>query len=168
MHASLRNTFATILPALQAEYPSQSPAPPETSWRHVDHLKLGSLTLPLLELLEADDRLRKRLYVVGPPSLDQSPGHGQSPGDWNIADLALFGVLHAYATPLLRDGSWATLPNLLRWYRRVSAELHAHGVLETRPDLPSVCDAASERLGGASFSLAGSYVKADDTPRHKV
>eukprot|EP00045_Choanoeca_perplexa_P011756 m.125742 g.125742 ORF g.125742 m.125742 type:complete len:573 (-) comp15759_c0_seq4:2105-3823(-) len=168
---NLTNTFAAIFPALQAEYPPQAAlqSPTETNWRQVDHLKLGRMTLPLLELLEADDRLRKRQYVIGAPTANRS--HGQrdqtlETGDWSLADVALFAVVHLYSDAMLEDGSWTSLPNLCRWYQRMGVKLCTEGVIARAPDLAIACTARS-RLSDASFTLAGSYIKTEDAALHK-
>eukprot|EP00730_Choanoeca_flexa_P014912 TRINITY_DN6695_c0_g1_i1.p1 TRINITY_DN6695_c0_g1~~TRINITY_DN6695_c0_g1_i1.p1 ORF type:complete len:562 (+),score=103.04 TRINITY_DN6695_c0_g1_i1:144-1829(+) len=158
-----------LLPSLQSEYtctPASHPRSCEQSqpaaasaWRQVQHAKLGTITLPLLELLEADDRLRKRHYIVGPP---------QAVGYFTLADVVVMAVLEPYLHALAKEGAWTLLPNLWSWVGHIAQYLEGKGVEIGLPEPVMGKDVEGTSLAAMGFSLAGAYVSVqDDQLKHK-
>merc|ERR1719326_1745310 len=111
----------------------------------VRHVIKGTVRLPSLHLLEFEDRLRSRTYLVGPAI------HG---GMLSVADMVAFAVYHAYVPELLADGLLAELPETAKWLATMQAVPTVLQMLGPHA-LPSTAggEAAQQRVAVASFSL---------------
>ncbi|EGD80622.1 hypothetical protein PTSG_01210 [Salpingoeca rosetta] len=76
----------------------------------VRHVLKGTMRLPPLQLLEFEDRLRTRTYLVGPAI---------HKGFLSVADMLAFAVYRAYATDLFADALFDELPRTLAWMRNM-------------------------------------------------
>jgi hypothetical protein len=144
-----------LLPALTSEYGCKqreahgwlrvTPGSSTIAQRTARHLRTATMTIPLLEVLKLDDRLRNRDFVIG--------GTVKAPGYLTVADFATYGLVHAFVEDMVVDGSWDSLDGLARWFQLTHQRwLDLGGAFPDTLQLPPP-KAAPTRVAREAFSL---------------
>lgn len=108
----------------------------------VKHVTRGRIRLPALQLLEFEDRLRGRTFLVGPAVYN---------GFLSVADFIGFGIYYAFSKDLERDGLLDELPDTVNWMKA----MHKLDVVQQQFLLSSLPEPIQEeeRIACASYSL---------------